>query len=130
MASLEATKWLSHISSLIKTALVVAKAVEQEQQHAVVHCSDGWDRTSQVVALAELLLDPFYRTIKVGLDFNCRDFTNVDSYCSMKTNYISQFYLFVFNYFKTAARVPTGLENRAMSLNLKKYTKPGKVIET
>jgi protein tyrosine phosphatase len=65
LASLEATKWLSHISSLIKTALVVVKAVEQERQHVVVHCSDGWDRTPQVVALAELLLDPFYRTIKV-----------------------------------------------------------------
>ncbi|CAB4024898.1 myotubularin-related 3-like isoform X1 [Paramuricea clavata] len=64
LASLEATKWLSHISSLIKTALVVVKAVEQERQHVVVHCSDGWDRTPQVVALAELLLDPFYRTIK------------------------------------------------------------------
>jgi hypothetical protein len=65
LASLEATNWLSHISSLIKTALAVAKAVEQERQHVVVHCSDGWDRTPQVVALAELLLDPFYRTIKV-----------------------------------------------------------------
>ncbi|VDP60675.1 unnamed protein product [Heligmosomoides polygyrus] len=29
----------------------------------VVHCSDGWDRTSQTVSLAQLLLDPFYRTI-------------------------------------------------------------------
>jgi hypothetical protein len=24
--------------------------------------SDGWDRTSQCVALAELCLDPYYRT--------------------------------------------------------------------
>lgn len=30
----------------------------------VVHCSDGWDRTSQLTALAMLLLDPYYRTIK------------------------------------------------------------------
>ena len=51
---------------MIKTSLVVVKAIEQDQQHIVVHCSDGWDRTTQVVALAELLLDPFYRTIKVG----------------------------------------------------------------
>jgi len=26
--------------------------------------SDGWDRTSQLVSLAQMLLDPHYRTIK------------------------------------------------------------------
>jgi protein tyrosine/serine phosphatase len=29
----------------------------------LVHCSDGWDRTAQVCALAQLLLDTHYRTI-------------------------------------------------------------------
>lgn len=31
--------------------------------NVLVHCSDGWDRTSQLVALAQVLMDPFYRTI-------------------------------------------------------------------
>lgn len=30
---------------------------------AFVHCSDGWDRTSQACALGELVLDPYYRTM-------------------------------------------------------------------
>jgi len=30
----------------------------------IIHCSDGWDRTSQVSALSQLLLDPYYRTIR------------------------------------------------------------------
>ena len=38
--------------------------------HSVlVHCSDGWDRTAQLCALAKLVLDPYYRTLegfKVG----------------------------------------------------------------
>ena len=29
----------------------------------LVHCSDGWDRTSQLCSLAGILLDPFYRTM-------------------------------------------------------------------
>ena len=29
----------------------------------LVHCSDGWDRTPQVVSLAQLMLDPYYRSI-------------------------------------------------------------------
>ena len=31
----------------------------------LVHCSDGWDRTPQIVALAKILLDPYYRTLEV-----------------------------------------------------------------
>jgi hypothetical protein len=34
------------------------------QGHPVLcHCSDGWDRTAQFCALAQLLLDPYFRTI-------------------------------------------------------------------
>lgn len=35
----------------------------QAGKNVVVHCSDGWDRTSQLAALAQLLLDPYFRTI-------------------------------------------------------------------
>lgn len=29
----------------------------------MVHCSDGWDRTAQVCGLAQVLIDPYYRTL-------------------------------------------------------------------
>ena len=32
----------------------------------LVHCSDGWDRTPQVISLAEVMLDPYYRTKEVS----------------------------------------------------------------
>ena len=41
------------------------EAIDKEEQSVLVHCSDGWDRTAQLVALAELILDPYYRTIQV-----------------------------------------------------------------
>lgn len=40
-------------------------AVDRDHRPVLVHCSDGWDRTPQIVALSKLLLDPYYRTIEV-----------------------------------------------------------------
>ncbi|XP_073860148.1 phosphatidylinositol-3,5-bisphosphate 3-phosphatase MTMR3 isoform X14 [Macaca fascicularis] len=67
LSALESTKWLHHLSVLLKSALLVVHAVDQDQRPVLVHCSDGWDRTPQIVALAKLLLDPYYRTIEVKL---------------------------------------------------------------
>lgn len=33
------------------------------QGNVLVHCSDGWDRTSQLTSLAQLMMDYYYRTI-------------------------------------------------------------------
>ncbi|XP_023704302.1 myotubularin-related protein 3 isoform X4 [Cryptotermes secundus] len=62
-SQLEGTHWLQHMSGLLRAAVTVVSAVEHEERPVLVHCSDGWDRTPQIVALAELLLDPYYRTI-------------------------------------------------------------------
>nr|XP_012619338.1 myotubularin-related protein 3 isoform X7 [Microcebus murinus] len=64
LSALESTKWLHHLSVLLKSALLVVHAVDRDQRPVLVHCSDGWDRTPQIVALAKLLLDPYYRTIE------------------------------------------------------------------
>ncbi|XP_030073417.1 phosphatidylinositol-3,5-bisphosphate 3-phosphatase MTMR3 isoform X6 [Microcaecilia unicolor] len=64
LSALESTKWLQHLSVLLKSALLVVHALDRDQRPVLVHCSDGWDRTPQIVALAKLLLDPYYRTIE------------------------------------------------------------------
>ncbi|KAL7711870.1 Myotubularin phosphatase domain-containing protein [Entamoeba marina] len=57
------TKWLYHITTILKGAyLTVDKLVNGNT--VLVHCSDGWDRTSQIVSLVQLIVDPYYRTIK------------------------------------------------------------------
>jgi len=56
------SNWLQLIHRILATSLKVADVVAQGDS-AVVHCTDGWDRTSQVCSLAQLMLDPFYRTI-------------------------------------------------------------------
>lgn len=62
---LEQSHWLDYISQLVHVTNEVVEAIAVQRQPILVHCSDGWDRTSQVVSLAELLLDPYYRTIEV-----------------------------------------------------------------
>ena len=62
---LEQSHWLDYISQLLRVSNELVEAIAVKHQPVLVHCSDGWDRTSQVVSLAELLLDPYYRTIKV-----------------------------------------------------------------
>lgn len=38
--------------------------MENHKTSVLVHCSDGWDRTAQLTALAMLMLDPYYRTLR------------------------------------------------------------------
>nr|DBA22800.1 TPA: hypothetical protein GDO54_013800 [Pyxicephalus adspersus] len=64
LSALEGTKWLQHLSMLLKSSLLVVHALDRDQRPVLVHCSDGWDRTPQIVALSKLLLDPYYRTIE------------------------------------------------------------------
>ncbi|RKP07726.1 protein-tyrosine phosphatase-like protein, partial [Thamnocephalis sphaerospora] len=50
--------------SLLDGVSVIVRTVHHDQAHVLVHCSDGWDRTAQLTALASLCLDPYYRTIE------------------------------------------------------------------
>ncbi|XP_029458420.1 myotubularin-related protein 6 isoform X2 [Rhinatrema bivittatum] len=64
LSGLESSGWLRHIKAVLEAAICLAKAISVEKASVLVHCSDGWDRTSQVCSLGTLLLDPYYRTIK------------------------------------------------------------------
>ncbi|XP_028564063.2 phosphatidylinositol-3,5-bisphosphate 3-phosphatase MTMR4 isoform X1 [Podarcis muralis] len=64
LSALESTKWLQHLSVMLKAAVLVSNAVDREGRPVLVHCSDGWDRTPQIVTLAKILLDPYYRTME------------------------------------------------------------------
>uniref|UniRef100_A0A669EA09 phosphatidylinositol-3,5-bisphosphate 3-phosphatase n=1 Tax=Oreochromis niloticus TaxID=8128 RepID=A0A669EA09_ORENI len=64
LSALESTRWLQHLSVMLKAATLVCSAVERDGRPVLVHCSDGWDRTPQIVALAKVLLDPYYRTLE------------------------------------------------------------------
>ena len=83
LSNLEATGWLNHVKMILAGAVKIADKVtfsihssykylkslkfaqvENHKTSVVVHCSDGWDRTPQLTALAMILLDSHYRTLK------------------------------------------------------------------
>jgi hypothetical protein len=57
------SKWLKHIGGILDGSAIIARQVGIQHSHVLIHCSDGWDRTSQLSALGQLMLDPYYRTI-------------------------------------------------------------------
>lgn len=58
--------WLSYISALLRGANIVVELMHVMKRPVLVHCSDGWDRTSQIVSLSELMMDSYYRTMEVS----------------------------------------------------------------
>lgn len=55
------------VCRLIRILLSGANQVAQSLCHGqvvLVHCSDGWDRTAQLCALAQIMIDPYYRTLQ------------------------------------------------------------------
>ncbi len=55
--------WLKHIRAVLDTSNYIVDLIVNGHP-TLVHCSDGWDRTSQTCALACLMLDGYYRTIQ------------------------------------------------------------------
>ncbi|THH10851.1 hypothetical protein EW145_g1049 [Phellinidium pouzarii] len=62
--ALRRSNWLRHLSAILDGTLLIIRNVHVNSSHVLIHCSDGWDRTAQLSSLAQLCLDPFYRSLK------------------------------------------------------------------
>mmetsp|Transcript_14519 Transcript_14519/g.30004 ORF Transcript_14519/g.30004 Transcript_14519/m.30004 type:complete len:435 (+) Transcript_14519:2241-3545(+) len=62
MQLVENTNWPSMTRLILSASWQTAFHVHYNRLPVLLHCSHGWDRTSQVAALSQLLLDPHYRT--------------------------------------------------------------------
>jgi myotubularin-related protein 5/13 len=56
--------WLDNVRTIIQLAGAVVDLLDVQRASVLVSFDSGWDVTCQVVSLAELLLDPYYRTRK------------------------------------------------------------------
>jgi len=55
--------WLKYIRSILQGSVKIASLLLKQKCSVLVHCSDGWDRTSQVTALSQIIVDGYFRTI-------------------------------------------------------------------
>ncbi|KAI6127781.1 phosphatases II [Pisolithus croceorrhizus] len=62
--ALRRSGWLRHLSNILEAVVLIVRNVHIHSSHVLVHCSDGWDRTSQLAALSQICLDPYYRTMR------------------------------------------------------------------
>ena len=62
--ALHKSGWLKHIANMLDGVGLIARQVGLQHSHVLIHCSDGWDRTSQLSSLSQICLDPYYRTIE------------------------------------------------------------------
>mmetsp|Transcript_4641 Transcript_4641/g.5246 ORF Transcript_4641/g.5246 Transcript_4641/m.5246 type:complete len:745 (-) Transcript_4641:1395-3629(-) len=63
-SQLDSSSWMDYISLILQGTARIAKDSLSNGYSVLIHCSDGWDRTSQLSALAQLCSDPYYRTYK------------------------------------------------------------------
>lgn len=61
---LHKSHWLKHIANMLDGVSLIARQVGLQHSHVLIHCSDGWDRTSQLSALSQICLDPYFRTLE------------------------------------------------------------------
>ena len=63
LSNLEKSQWLHNLKAVLTAASRICHTVDRSHSSVLIHCSDGWDRSSQLSALAMMFLDPYYRTI-------------------------------------------------------------------
>lgn len=87
--ALAKSHWLKHIGGLLDGAGIIARQVALQHSHVLIHCSDGWDRTSQLSALGQICLDPYYRTFEGFMVLVEKDWLSFGHQFSHRSGFLS-----------------------------------------
>ena len=88
-SSFEYSNWPSFLYGIIEASINVAISVKNGHS-VLIHCSDGWDRASQVTAFSQLLIDPYFRTIKGYMTLIEKDFVSFGHQFRYRNGYYSK----------------------------------------
>ncbi|KAK5088904.1 phosphatidylinositol-3-phosphatase ymr1 [Lithohypha guttulata] len=86
---LQKSNWLKHIGNMLEGVSLIARQVGLQHSHVLIHCSDGWDRTSQLSALAQMCLDPYYRTLEGFIVLVEKDWLSFGHQFKYRTGFLS-----------------------------------------
>ncbi|XP_076451110.1 myotubularin-related protein 13-like [Babylonia areolata] len=64
LKTIEDSGWLEQVQRILQLAVVVVDVLDVQAASVMVCVEEGWDLTAQVVSVAQVLLDPYYRTLQ------------------------------------------------------------------
>lgn len=64
LRAVENSEWLTQLQGILQLSGAVVDLMDVQGSSVMICLEDGWDVTAQVVSLAELCLDPYYRTFE------------------------------------------------------------------
>ncbi|XP_076069162.1 SET domain binding factor isoform X2 [Oratosquilla oratoria] len=64
LRAVENSEWLNQLESILQVAGAIVDLIDLLGASVVVALEEGWDFTAQVTSIAQLCLDPYYRTLE------------------------------------------------------------------
>ncbi|KAF5138562.1 Phosphoinositide 3-phosphatase [Metarhizium anisopliae] len=86
---LHQSNWLRHIHEILDGSAIITRRIGINHSHVLIHCSDGWDRTSQLSALAQIMLDPYFRTIEGFIVLVEKDWLSFGHMFRLRSGYLN-----------------------------------------
>ena len=89
LSNFENTGWPNFIYGIIRASINIAYSIRKGCS-VLIHCSDGWDRCSQLTAFSQLLIDPYFRTIRGYMTLIEKDFLYFGHQFKLRNGYYSK----------------------------------------
>uniref|UniRef100_A0A7E4ZQF0 Myotubularin phosphatase domain-containing protein n=1 Tax=Panagrellus redivivus TaxID=6233 RepID=A0A7E4ZQF0_PANRE len=61
---IENCRYVEHLQVILDGTWQIVNELIDNRANVLVHCSDGWDRTSQLTSLSMVVIDPYYRSLE------------------------------------------------------------------
>ena len=85
-SNIEKSQWYNSIVILIESSFKIYNSIINGH-NVLVHCSDGWDRTTQLCSMSQILLEKRYRTIDGFINLIEKDWLSFGHQFKYRNNY-------------------------------------------